>query len=476
MFRGVGMSVLSVISQGAACAWSAVGGFCRVRLLGALLVSVLVAGCMPEDGFRRYVGAPGPDLHSRQTVNNTALLRAYTASICEQAGLGNGADGCQIATTADWKNFVDMGLYDIDQRCDTFLDSLYYKDESRDSILAQISDTRTFTGAILKATRSSNIAIDIVAAAFDITEHTFRNTNKTLLDALDPTTVKSLVFRRQQDVKAQIYQTTISNKPQALHALRTYLRVCMPFTIEMEANALLTSSQWTNELGESPILLAAKQLRKDAPDNAFEPIKKTEPPGSGGSNGNGGGGGKPWNTMPESDIEKNYSKDGVQGLQRQLCAKPTGRFDAATRAAIKIAEAEIRSTSANGIIDIGLEEDVIAEEAEGCTALPTGAANTYEKFHFRTDGTLVAEDKIKRFQIALLSCTGTAEQVNAQTLDGKPSESEIQTGKLDDTTRKLVKFLAPSLKNQDDSAANFGRLSAGVLASIQNCTIVPKSN
>ncbi|TSE00214.1 hypothetical protein C1D09_032425 [Mesorhizobium intechi] len=223
------------------------------RFLCAAVLCTTIAGCMPEDGFRRYAGAVGPDLYSKQTVANTVLLDAYTDNICTQAGLASGGQ-CAIRTTNDWKNFVDMGLYDIDQRCDSFLDGLYYKAKTGDSFIAQISDTGSFAASVLDATSSSVPSIKIVAAAFGLAENTFRNTNKTLLEALDATTVKSLVFRRQQDIKQEIYRTTIWNKPEALHALRTYLRVCMPFAIEMEANAVLTTAQRTDgDIGTSPI-------------------------------------------------------------------------------------------------------------------------------------------------------------------------------------------------------------------------------
>jgi hypothetical protein len=213
-------------------------------------------------------------------VNNSFLLDTYVSNICRQAGLQK-AGICVIGGTNDWKVFVDMGLYDIDQRCDTFLDQLYYKDKTYDPILTQISDTRTFTGAVLDATKSTKLAISIVAAAFSLAENSFRNTRGSLLEALDPTTVKSIVFGRQQQIKKEIYGTPIGSKPQALHALRAYLRVCMPFTIEMEANALLTSLQRTGTAGNSPITFDASAFKatlKSTPQSRGD--QTTIPPGS----------------------------------------------------------------------------------------------------------------------------------------------------------------------------------------------------
>ncbi|TPN37079.1 hypothetical protein FKO01_07495 [Mesorhizobium sp. B2-3-3] len=308
-----------------------VGDFYRFLRIGVLCMAVV--GCMPEDGFRRYAGAVGPDLYSKQTVANTALLNAYTESICTQAGLASGGQ-CAIRTTTDWKNFVDMGLYDIDQRCDSFLDGLYYKAKTSDSILAQVADTGSFSAAVLDATSSSVPSIKIVAAAFGLAENTFRNTNKTLLEALDATTVKSLVFRRQHDIKQEIYGTTVWNKPQALHALRTYLRVCMPFAIEMEANAVLTTAQRTDEPGKSYITFDSNNAPLGGGAKVDEGRIRPRPPV------------KSWASVNTSGIPIDLPT--AKAIQKALCFPDTapvgkpqanGEYGAQTEAALKIFKA-----------------------------------------------------------------------------------------------------------------------------------------
>ncbi|MGT2445911.1 hypothetical protein ACU4I5_26965 (plasmid) [Ensifer adhaerens] len=299
-------------------------GLDRALLLVLAFLLLLTTGCTPQDGFRQYASAVGPDLYSRQTVRNTELLAAYTTNLCRQADLTYSSSGsCQINSVSQWKTFVDMGLYDIDQRCDAFLDSLYYKEKTNDSILAQISDTRSLATTVLDATSTSRAAIRIVAAAFDFSENSFRNVNSTLLEALDPTTVKSIVFRRQQDIKQQIYAVTITNKPQALHALRTYLRVCMPFAIEMEANAVLTTVQRTNTDGDSPIAFA------DKPRTADDTPKRQPRPNLG----------KAGNDQGVIDLfgrDSGRTVDSVKKVQAKLCVPTTGKVQAQTRTAVTI--------------------------------------------------------------------------------------------------------------------------------------------
>lgn len=289
------------------------------RVLTALLVpfSMMIASCSPDYGLRQYANAVGPDLYDGRTIHNTALLHAYTSSLCQQAGIAASDGRCVINDEKGWKTFVDMGLYDIDQRCDAFLDSLYYKDKSQDAVLAQISGTRSLASSVLNAAAASSVAIRIVAAAFDFSESSFRNVNTTLLQALDPTTVKSIVFKRQKDVKTEIYAASISNLPQALHALRTYLRMCMPFTIEMEANAVLTTFQRTGETGNSLIGFTDKPQTADS-----VPHKPSRSLGT------------DVNVVALFGAGSAYRPKDVETVQRKLCAEPTGKVDEATKAAV----------------------------------------------------------------------------------------------------------------------------------------------
>ncbi|WP_269388675.1 hypothetical protein [Hoeflea alexandrii] len=223
------------------------------RLFCLMSTLALVAGCT-KPVMREYANAVGSDLHDSSTTKNTRYLELYSSHLCYQASLPMTEPGSFTKHVCDfgkfksneWKSFVDMGVYDIDRRCDAFLESLYYRDKTRGPILEQINDSRSLTRGILEIVVPGSRAISIVAATFDFAESTFLNARDGLLQALDQTTVKSLVYGRQNTLKKEIAEITFTSKPQALSALRAYLRVCMPFTIEMEANAVLTTVQRNN--------------------------------------------------------------------------------------------------------------------------------------------------------------------------------------------------------------------------------------
>lgn len=304
-------------------------------LISASLVAtlVLVSGCSSEDGYRHYANAVGPDLYSPQTARNTRLLSSYTGSLCAQAGLSSG-QGCRLDTTAEYAIFVQMGLYDIDQRCDAFLDTLYYKEKTEGPILEQIAATNTLTRGVMTAAGTSIASFQIVAAAFDFAASSFRNSRKGLLEALDPTTVKAIVFRRQKEIKQEIAGHQISSMPEALHAMRAYLRVCMPFAIEMEANAALTTLQWTDGPGRSPVGFQ---------DSRIAEIPTTD------SRVGGGGRGIPGDVVKITggltDAERDIPQSLGRRIQAMLCVvPPDGNFTASTRIQMKEFEKGLRFT------------------------------------------------------------------------------------------------------------------------------------
>jgi hypothetical protein len=281
----------------------------RLRIVCASIsLVVLLCSCGPEDAYRSYIGAVGPDLYSQRTINNSALLDTYIGIICHDAGLAKSGT-CLIGGPSDWALFVDQGIYDIDERCDTFLDRLYYKDQTFDPIMTQIADLRTFTAAALEATKATKMAVSIVGAAFSLSESSFRNARASLLEALDPTTVKTIVFRRQQQIKKEIYGAKIASKPQALHALRAYLRVCMPFTIEMEANALLTTLQRTGNAGASPITFDASAFRRTLPSRPDSSSTQGTIPSGSAINSPG----------DLSDIERTITPETHRQFARAIC-------------------------------------------------------------------------------------------------------------------------------------------------------------
>jgi hypothetical protein len=55
--------------------------------------------------------------------------------------------------------------------------------------------------------------------------------------------VQTLVLRRRADYRLQLRGVRVQNKPAVVHALRSYLNICPPFTIETDINSTIAVQQ-----------------------------------------------------------------------------------------------------------------------------------------------------------------------------------------------------------------------------------------
>lgn len=207
---------------------------------GCVWLAVLLSGCDTLDG--RYIREGiGTDLYAPEVINSARLQDVYFGYICNQAGLAVEQVGdvlvCQEPVVSrNWAMVVQAGMNDIDRRCDGYLTWLDNRRRSIGPIHQQILDSEAATLAIIAATAvDPTKAIAVVGAAFGLAAHTFTNFNSRFLFEVEKSTVQSVVLTRQQKYRETL-PATIDNRPAATYALRQYLRLCMPMTIETQIN------------------------------------------------------------------------------------------------------------------------------------------------------------------------------------------------------------------------------------------------
>lgn len=252
------------------------------RLMALALLVGGLCGCNGADGGYLTRGI-GSDLNTPSLADQTAQLDSYVLDICRQAGLApvETANGGQCAIdgsfSADWAMFVQAGMNDIDRRCDDYLQWLDDKRRSTAPILQQIGDTQTGVTAVMAATNVAGPAIGVVAAAFGFARSSFTNFNSRLLLEIDHSTVQTVVFTRQRAFRNGLPRV-IDNRPAAIYALRSYLRICMPITIETEINNTVTlferGARPTTPL-VTPQNIAATMIAR--PTDAIPPIATPTP-------------------------------------------------------------------------------------------------------------------------------------------------------------------------------------------------------
>jgi hypothetical protein len=131
--------------------------------------------------------------------------------------------------SAGWAIFVQAGLGDIDRRCDAYLAWL---DDSRRPgrlIHRQSLDSKSATSAIIaSATAHPPAAMDAVGAALGLGPHMFARVNRRKLVEVTHAAVQSIVLTRQRKFRESL-PARINGRSAAIHSLRRYLRLCVPW-------------------------------------------------------------------------------------------------------------------------------------------------------------------------------------------------------------------------------------------------------
>ncbi|MBA2398729.1 MAG: hypothetical protein H0V72_08510 [Bradyrhizobium sp.] len=341
-------------------------------------LSLLLSGCsdmaMVRDGIGINLGVADLPEASR-------LQEIYIGEICRQAGLRVAIQGeflyCEEVgmRPAEWMTFVQAGMNDIDRRCDGYLAWLDNKRRWREPILKQLHTTAATAGAIMGLTGVGATPIAIVGTAFGFAQDTFVNYNTRLVTEIDHSVLQSVVLDNQNQFRIKVAGTPVDNRPAAIYLLRNYLRICMPFSIEMSINNTMTVYHrgGPEALRTEPLLTRPPTVARItaavplAPrDVVRQPGRNPDPPTDPG-----------YATIFDPYIPKRHTNTYVVQLQSGLCVPDSeigkkGSFTL-TKAMIKIYKAAERKTGEK----LNDDDATKIREQGGCKA--GGGQNYFEK-------------------------------------------------------------------------------------------------
>ena len=401
--------------------------FCVIMV--CLVLAFAVSGCDPNDRvyFRDGIGT---DLYTPSSLEAADLQNIYLDALCRQSlsFVGPGVPSCsggQIPAN-QWPLIVQAGMNDIDLRCDSYLSWLDQKKRENAAILSEIGAVRVAVDALTNpavATGISPIALASVAAAFGLATSTLTNVNSLLLQ-VDHTTVQSVVFVNRREFREQILKLSINNKPMVIHALRSYLEICMPMTISANINATVTVFQQTSGMMERQPLVSTSTIRGGMP---FTPVSVTQQPA------------RPPVVPPDPEVaqffaEPNLSRTETDFTLRGLCLdknRATGLSRAdLIEALIAIYEATVSPGSPPTNV-ISRNDRIAIDKQSNCNA----ARNYFEKFTFAntqsTAKTKNSADNLASF-ISLLNRSPAAGELAGTTpLDSQKLRDKIRAVRTD---------------------------------------------
>ncbi|MFK4387448.1 MULTISPECIES: hypothetical protein [unclassified Bradyrhizobium] len=275
-------------------------------------LGLLLSGCdTTETRYFRY--GIGTELYSEDIVATTHYQDIYLTELCRQTlSLTSTREGQCVnvqLSPNDWNLLVQAGLNDVDRRCDSYLAWLDDRRRTNTAVLKELGDLTVASQAIMRVSGVSANPITLAGLAFGLAADTFINVNSRLLLEVDKTTVQTLVLRRRSEYRVELQSVRIENRPAAIHAMRSYLNICTPFTIETDINATIMVFQQAGAgaLGVKPPLVGVPAQRADRPIFVTPGPKKPTP-------------------TVLSDIEKTMGMDQARNIQRVLCVDDTGDF------------------------------------------------------------------------------------------------------------------------------------------------------
>lgn len=250
----------------------------QLRVIGIAGLALLVAACVPSLDERLTREGIGSELSAADIEDSTLVQDRYLGAICRQAGVDHGEAGdglprCDYSSIdeAGWRAVVTASMNDIDRRCDGYLAWLDNKKRSQPALLQQVSDVGMATHSILSVTGSGPQSLEIVSIAFGLLRNSLVNYHSRLLLEVNSSTVNTIVLTRRNEFRESYDRYPMRNRPDVVYVLQSYLRLCLPFTIEMDINELSTLRARGVDNDQQSVVSVDMALGRPAPEELLVP-------------------------------------------------------------------------------------------------------------------------------------------------------------------------------------------------------------
>lgn len=187
------------------------------------------------------------------------MLEDYFGLMCGRAGVAVAAGPTATTVTclyaqisaADWFNVVRASMNDVDERCDAYLETVDRARRKRDAWRKQLSDTERTTTTILgfetgPLAHISKRTIAEIGLAFGFAKASIDTYYSRLILEVEKSSLSGLVRNRQNAYRQKLekYIQFVSDKTSAYYAMRGYLRICTPPSIEAEIKATISGLKY----------------------------------------------------------------------------------------------------------------------------------------------------------------------------------------------------------------------------------------
>ncbi|MBB4121720.1 hypothetical protein [Martelella radicis] len=344
-------------------------------------VLALCTGCIAGGDFSAARG-PSPVLQAGAVKNSTENYQRVLAQLIARAGYS------ETANAVDWYEVARAGFGYVDEQCNEYLAALYRIRKNRDATSSQITAFGLSAGNILALVDAGAKAIAITADAFGLAQSVNNNATSALLFAMDPSDIQSLVRGQAGAYRIGVarQRANYQSSNAAMEAVKGYLNICLPVSIEAQVKATLQGTQFqavTTGTGEP--FVGRTQSAQPVPE-AIGVAPKPDAPVI-----------RP-SPSPESALapgledgrDIKISRGRLKDLQKKLCVKVDGEMGGETRHALG---------SIQPLLGIEPTEDLdkgtlayVGSQGSYCSE--NGAKSAYENFSVYSSSSQILQSKM----------------------------------------------------------------------------------
>jgi hypothetical protein len=231
-------------------------------MISLVFVAVIITGCVDSDRLRLLTG-PGVEINGIELQTYRANQDVVVQNLVALAGYTPGLE------INDWRPVVDAGIAYVHQRCQAYIDALFWFNRYKNTTVSQISLLGAGTASALGIVQASAREIALVALAFGVTAQSIEVLSSSILYKIDPSAVKSLVEASQGTYLRAIAPIRYTTRPTAMSAIQGYLNLCLPATLEAQVMAAVHNATFTGVVPAGP-----------QPTDVVPQIKQNVPPPS----------------------------------------------------------------------------------------------------------------------------------------------------------------------------------------------------
>ncbi len=203
---------------------------------------LLLCGCNGE--FTKYGNLRGldPQLNSTDIALYT---QQESAAIQSLATLAFPADHTVPATgSPDWYFVVLAGADYIDQKCDSYINALFWFNRWKNSAKSTVALTGAATATAMGLFKSSTEALSLTATAFGLATGLIDVGSNDVLYSIDPTALRLILQKAQAAYRDGLAtsRAEYNNQASAVQAIQGYLGLCLPAGLDALVNNSVATS------------------------------------------------------------------------------------------------------------------------------------------------------------------------------------------------------------------------------------------